>query len=352
MPSSRRWKNWPPHTRVALNVVYSRPAAGDVPGRDYQHAGHVDVDLLRRSLPHGRHQFYVCGPPAMMQTLVPALARPGACPSPTSTSKPSVPASVRCRGPRTSRQPAAQRSRCASALRPHAGLERPGREPARLCRTPRPRGRVGLPLRQLRQLRDPAAVDGSVHLRATRPTTTLPRATACCASASRPVGTGAGGLMPRRHESPTVQPRSAALHPASPRWPRPRSLCDGPAPARPAVWIGRWLGIPGTLLIIGSPAYSLRKRKLIKSASPASCCAWHELWPGWVRCWCWCMPASTSMRSWAGWRCGHADQRRQRPDRQVPARPLAPRPGRSAPAHARPQGLPRGARPTSSTGTA
>ena len=43
-------------------------------GRDYQHKGHVDVELLRRTLPHGRHQFYVCGPPAMMETLVPALA--------------------------------------------------------------------------------------------------------------------------------------------------------------------------------------------------------------------------------------------------------------------------------------
>ena len=29
------------------------------------------------------------------------------------------------------------------------------------------------------------------------------------------------------------------------------------------LWIGRWLGIPGTLLIIGSTVYSLRKRKLI-----------------------------------------------------------------------------------------
>ena len=59
---------------MRLNVVYSRPGEGDVEGRDYQHRGHVDVDLLRRTLPHGRHQFYVCGPPAMMETLVPALA--------------------------------------------------------------------------------------------------------------------------------------------------------------------------------------------------------------------------------------------------------------------------------------
>lgn len=59
---------------LRLHVVYSRPGAEDLLGRDYQHRGHVDVDLLRRSLPHGRHQFYVCGPAPMMQTLVPALA--------------------------------------------------------------------------------------------------------------------------------------------------------------------------------------------------------------------------------------------------------------------------------------
>lgn len=65
------------HPALRLHVAYSRPLASDVQGRDYQHAGHVDVELLRRTLPHGRHQFYVCGPPAMMQTLVPALAEWG-----------------------------------------------------------------------------------------------------------------------------------------------------------------------------------------------------------------------------------------------------------------------------------
>ncbi len=61
------------HSNFHLNVVYSSAGPGDVKGRDYQHAGHVDVDLLRRSLPHGRHRFYVCGPPPMMANLVPAL---------------------------------------------------------------------------------------------------------------------------------------------------------------------------------------------------------------------------------------------------------------------------------------
>ncbi len=43
------------------------------------------------------------------------------------------------------------------------------------------------------------------------------------------------------------------------------------------LWVGRWLGIPGTLLIIGSTAYSLRKRKLIQRGHPAKLLRWHEL---------------------------------------------------------------------------
>jgi hypothetical protein len=43
-----------------------------------------------------------------------------------------------------------------------------------------------------------------------------------------------------------------------------------------AVWIGRYLGIPGTLLILGSMAYSLRKRKLIKYGEPVKLLRWHE----------------------------------------------------------------------------
>jgi ferredoxin-NADP reductase len=65
------------HPQFTLTVVYSRPGPEDVAGTDLPHSGHVDVDLLQRTLPHGCHQFHVCGPPAMMQTLVPALAEWG-----------------------------------------------------------------------------------------------------------------------------------------------------------------------------------------------------------------------------------------------------------------------------------
>ncbi len=40
-----------------LNVVYSNPAPGDNVGIDYQHKGYIDIGLLKRTLPHGRHEF-------------------------------------------------------------------------------------------------------------------------------------------------------------------------------------------------------------------------------------------------------------------------------------------------------
>ena len=48
------------------------------------------------------------------------------------------------------------------------------------------------------------------------------------------------------------------------------------------VWIGRYLGIAGTLLIVGSFKYSLRKRKIIQSGNPASLLRRHEAmaWAG------------------------------------------------------------------------
>jgi ferredoxin-NADP reductase len=61
------------HPTFQLHMVYSDPQPGDALERDHQHTGRIDLDLIRRCLPHGQHQFYVCGPPPMMQSLVPAL---------------------------------------------------------------------------------------------------------------------------------------------------------------------------------------------------------------------------------------------------------------------------------------
>jgi len=43
------------------------------------------------------------------------------------------------------------------------------------------------------------------------------------------------------------------------------------------VWVGRYLGIPGTLLIIGSLVYSLRKRKFITAGNPKILLTLHEI---------------------------------------------------------------------------
>ena len=43
------------------------------------------------------------------------------------------------------------------------------------------------------------------------------------------------------------------------------------------VWVGRYLGIPGTILIIGSLLYSLRKRKVIASGNVKSWLKMHEI---------------------------------------------------------------------------
>lgn len=49
-----------------------------------------------------------------------------------------------------------------------------------------------------------------------------------------------------------------------------------------AVWVGRYLGIPGVLLIVGSFGYSLRKRKLIHAGKPVDLLRLHErmAWAG------------------------------------------------------------------------
>ena len=57
-------------------------------------------------------------------------------------------------------------------------------------------------------------------------------------------------------------------------------LIDGILHAADVAWIGRYLGIPGVLLIIGSFGYSLRKRKLITAGKPVVLLRWHERMAG------------------------------------------------------------------------
>jgi len=61
------------HPNLRLHICYSRPTEIDVAGIDYQHAGHLDITLLRLTLLLKLYHFYICGPQAMMENLVPAL---------------------------------------------------------------------------------------------------------------------------------------------------------------------------------------------------------------------------------------------------------------------------------------
>jgi hypothetical protein len=57
---------------------------------------------------------------------------------------------------------------------------------------------------------------------------------------------------------------------------------DGLLHVMNAVWVGRYLGIPGVLLIVASLSYSLRKRRLIATGNPALLLKLHErmAWAG------------------------------------------------------------------------
>jgi hypothetical protein len=59
-------------------------------------------------------------------------------------------------------------------------------------------------------------------------------------------------------------------------------LCDALLHLFDIIWVGRYLGIPGTLMILGSMGHSLRKHKLIHTGNPVKLLRWHErlAWAG------------------------------------------------------------------------
>ncbi len=58
---------------VHMCVCYSKAKETDVEGKDYQYGERVSVELFKRLLPSNNYDFYMCGPPPMMNTVVPAL---------------------------------------------------------------------------------------------------------------------------------------------------------------------------------------------------------------------------------------------------------------------------------------
>ncbi len=54
---------------VHIHVCYSQPGDDDKMDRDYDHSGFVSVALLKEWLPSNEYEFYLCGPPPMMNML-------------------------------------------------------------------------------------------------------------------------------------------------------------------------------------------------------------------------------------------------------------------------------------------
>lgn len=63
-----------PHIHVQL--ICSQPRPGDKPG-DYDLTGRINLDLLKRTLPEGTYEFYICGPEAMNADLTAAFKQAG-----------------------------------------------------------------------------------------------------------------------------------------------------------------------------------------------------------------------------------------------------------------------------------
>jgi len=58
---------------VHLHVCYSHPGDGDVEGEDYHHGERVSIDLFKQVLGSNNFDYYLCGPPPMMASLVEGL---------------------------------------------------------------------------------------------------------------------------------------------------------------------------------------------------------------------------------------------------------------------------------------
>ncbi|MDJ0947489.1 MAG: pyridoxamine 5'-phosphate oxidase family protein [Alphaproteobacteria bacterium] len=65
------------HESLTPHIAYSQPDEADELGVTHDSEGHVDVALLKRVLPFDDYDFYLCGPPAFMQSLYDGLIELG-----------------------------------------------------------------------------------------------------------------------------------------------------------------------------------------------------------------------------------------------------------------------------------
>lgn len=65
------------HPNLHQFVAYSQPLAEDREHHDYQHHGRITIDTIRRIVPTGVYDYYLCGPGGMMEQLVEGLLAAG-----------------------------------------------------------------------------------------------------------------------------------------------------------------------------------------------------------------------------------------------------------------------------------
>jgi ferredoxin-NADP reductase len=145
------------HPALTLQVVYSAAGSHDVQGRDYHHIGFIDVDLLRSTLPLGRHQWYLCGPPAYAGQSGAGTSRMGERSARHSSGGLRTSFGTR-RSIHAIRTTAGGLGGASGPYRPYPRVGRAGRQLARFCRAQRRAPGVGLPRRQLWRLPDAADV--------------------------------------------------------------------------------------------------------------------------------------------------------------------------------------------------
>ncbi|RAB79024.1 nitric oxide dioxygenase, partial [Burkholderia multivorans] len=63
------------HTNFSLIVFYDDPLPQDLPGRDYDHAGLVDVNAIKDAILLPDADYYICGPVPFMRLQHDALKR-------------------------------------------------------------------------------------------------------------------------------------------------------------------------------------------------------------------------------------------------------------------------------------
>ncbi len=88
------------HENIHVVVCYSAPEEADIQDRDYDHKGHISLDLIKQHLPTSNYRFFLCGPPPMMKSVTGALSEWGV-PKEDVRSEAFGPASIKARKPAT-----------------------------------------------------------------------------------------------------------------------------------------------------------------------------------------------------------------------------------------------------------